>query len=50
MSAENIVFGIFCLVFVIPTLYVLIPRKNSNSTQSQSRDQDGIQEHHKPKL
>lgn len=44
MSAENMVFAVFCLVFVIPTLYVLMPRKKSNSSQPQNRDQDEFQE------
>lgn len=36
MSAENIVFLIFCLIFVIPTIYVLRPSQKNSELKSEN--------------
>lgn len=39
MSTESIVFMVFCLVFAVPTIYVLIPKKKDNDLKSKSKAQ-----------
>lgn len=38
MSSEDIVFLVFCLAFIIPTVYVLLPNKSNKQNEKTEKN------------